>query len=62
MLPRCPLKKVYSPYQEVVPDPDVVRMDEESGRRGSGTTGGVEDTSREQEPERGSNDEIKEHD
>ena len=42
MLPRCPLRKAYSPYKEVAPDPDhVVGMDEESVRRGGG---GVEET------------------
>ena len=61
MLPRCPLRKVYSPYQEAAPDP-VVRMDEESGRRGSGTRGVVEDTSRGQEPETGNDDEVTEED
>ena len=54
MLPRCPLRKVCSPYKEVAPDPDhVVGMDEESGRGGGG---GVEET---QEAESRNSDEIK---
>ena len=35
MLPRCPLRKAYS--REFAPDPDVVRADEESGRRSIAT-------------------------
>ena len=40
MLPRCPLRKVYSPYKEVAPDPDVVRMDEERGEGARGSAAG----------------------
>ena len=44
MLPRCPLRKVYSPYKEVAPDPDVVRTDEERG--GDEAGGGAGETQR----------------